>query len=57
LLSNCTCAAVEVSASPKFVPGALTQLCTAAVTSNVTYSPADPTGSASNAAPIAGSVA
>jgi hypothetical protein len=57
LLSNCTCAAAAVSASPKFVPGALTQLCTAEVTSKVTNSPAALACAVASTAPAAGSVA
>jgi hypothetical protein len=40
LLSRSTFAATDVSATPKFVAGAVTHPCTSDVTSSVTYSPA-----------------
>jgi hypothetical protein len=57
LLSNCTLANVELSASPSFTAAPLTQLCTVAVTSNVTNVPAVDTLPVSTVAPSTGSVA
>jgi hypothetical protein len=57
LLSNCTAAAAELSASPSFTAAPLTQLCTVAVTSNVTNAPADDTLPVCTVAPSTGSVA
>jgi hypothetical protein len=57
LLSNCTTAAPDVSATPLFVAGAITHPCTSAVTSTATYAPAWLTETVCAAVPNKGSVA
>jgi hypothetical protein len=57
LLSSRTFAADDVSANPKLLEGVVTQPCTSAVTSIVTYCPARDAENAFIAEPIDGAVA
>jgi hypothetical protein len=54
LLSNSTTAVALVSANPKLLAGAFTQLCTSAVTSTATNAPASFTGAVCTAAEVPG---